>query len=161
MTNIKPLPGFAALNAAEQFAVQLRAEGKSYLQISAGLEAEFGLKRAESTIREWFSPAGKLLQATNEWNEALADSALRDARSLVKRASKNAAIKAIEVMNGDDQALALKSALALMNKYVPDARPNNGRAADDVIPADLEFDDELADEGNRALQQIRTNDSSA
>lgn len=119
-TNTSTLPSFSALKDSERRAVILKSEGKINEQITAHINDEFALDYSVRTITEWFQPAGKLKQAYDEYNEALALTSLAEARQLIKRASKGAVTNLIAKIKSPDDSVSLRASMALLNKYIPD-----------------------------------------
>lgn len=119
-TNTRELPSFSALKDSDRRAVILKSEGKTNDQVTAHINNEFALDYSVRTITEWFQPAGKLKQAYDEYNEALALTSLAEARQLIKRATKGAAANLIKKINSPDDSVSLRASMALLNKYIPD-----------------------------------------
>lgn len=115
------LPSFTSLKGHERRAVMLRAEGKSYAQITAHINNEFVLDYAEITVKEWFYAGGRLEQAYSEFLEADAVMSLKEARQIIKRSSKAAvAVLVDQLRAGKDEGIRQGAAKSLLNKYIPD-----------------------------------------
>ncbi len=149
------LPGFTSLKGHERRAVILRAEGKSYGQITAHINNEFALEYAEITVKEWFYAGGRLEQAYSEYLEADAAMSLKEARQVIKRASRAAAANLIKKMASADDRVSLDATKALLNKFIPDKQ-----VVMDTPEAEADLPPELQDvakslrEGDDGSQQV-------
>lgn len=119
-TNTSELPSFTTIKGHERRCVILRAEGKTYEQITAHINNEFALDYAVSTVKEWFFAGGRLEQAYQEYLEADAMLALKETKRIIKRASRAAAANLIQKIGSHDERVSLDASKALLNKYVPD-----------------------------------------
>lgn len=145
-TNTKDLPSFSSIKGHERRAVILRAEGRTYAQVTANINDEFALDYAEPSVREWFVAGGRLEQAYNDFVEAQATAALREARQTIKRASNAAAATLVSLLKpGQDPRLQLDAAKSILNKYLPDKQIVLDAEGEDELP------DELADVGDDVL----------
>lgn len=119
-TNASELPSFTVLKGHERRAVILKGEGKTNAQIAAHINNEFTLEYSDRTVQEWFIPNGRLFQALMEFNEAQAALSLKEARQLIKKATRGAAATLISQLANPDAHIAQGAAKALLNKYIPD-----------------------------------------
>lgn len=145
-TNTSNLPAFSSIKGHERRAVILRAEGKSYQQITSHINNEFVLDYAEITVREWFYAGGRLEQAYAEYLEAEAHMSLQEARSLIKRATKVAASNMIRKIGSSDERISLDASRHLLNKYIPDRQ---------IVADSPEQEADLPDELKAAAEAVR------
>lgn len=138
-TKESELPSFPNIKVHERRAVILRAEGKTYEQITAHINDEFALNFSIDTVKEWFYAGGRLLQAYHEYIEADAAMSLKEARQAIKRSTKAAAANLIEKMDSSDERVSLDATKALLNKYIPDKQVvMDTPEADPDIPEELQ-----------------------
>jgi hypothetical protein len=124
------LPEFPGLKLHEKRAVMLRAEGKTYDQVTNHINTEYALDYSVKTIQEWFQAGGRLEQA----------SSLKEARLLIMRSMKSAAATLISGMNNPDPRIAQEAAKSLLNKYIPDKQiALSGAAIEDELPPELDL----------------------
>lgn len=146
--NIAKLPGFSVIKGHERRAVILRAEGKTIEQITAHINNEFALEYAVRTVQEWFGPGGRLEQAHNEYNEAMAEQSLRAGRQIIKKATSAAAANLVRKIASADDRVSLDASKALLNKYVPDKQVQlTGEHTERDLPPEIaKIADEIAQE---------------
>ncbi len=148
-TNLIALPRFSTLPPVDQRAIVLRADGRTYDQISGILMSEFGLERSPITIRGWFNVNGRLEQAYMDYNQAIADATVKRAKQLAQRLSEQAIATLGDLMkDGNDGTVRLGAAKAMANKFIPDRQVVINNREEDV-PSDL------MDEGEGVLSDIR------
>jgi hypothetical protein len=134
------LPEFPGLKLHEKRAVMLRAEGKTYDQVTNHINTEYALDYSVKTIQEWFQAGGRLEQAYLEFVGAMASSSLKEARLLIMRSMKSAAATLISGMNNPDPRIAQEAAKSLLNKYIPDKQiALSGAAIEDELPPELDL----------------------
>lgn len=150
-TNNRTLPSFSVLKGHERAAVVLKSEGKTVEQIVANINDEFALTYTVRGVGEWFQAGGRLEQALIEYNEALAVASLRDARQLIKRASRSAAATLIKGLNNPDPRVANDAAKSLLNKYIPDRQVISDSMTEEELP------EELANAGDALLKEREPN----
>ena len=119
-TGTSKLPSFSTIKESEKRAVILKSEGKTMDQVTAHINNEFALDYAVITVRQWFFAGGKLEQAYSDYNEATAVLALKEARQIIKKATKVAAAVLTRHLNSMDEKIQQGAAKSLLNKYVPD-----------------------------------------
>lgn len=148
-TNIKQLPSFSTIKEFEQMVIMLRTEGKQYAEITNTINAEYGLAYKELTVRQWLMSGGRLEQAYLEYNEALADAMVAEAKLKIKKLSSKAADTLDELMNesvaSNVRGNAAKTVLA---KYIPDRQVILDEAKADDLPS------VIGDAGDDALDKI-------
>lgn len=139
-TGTSKVQDFPGLKNHEKRAVMLRADGKTYEQITAHVNNEFALDYAQKTVEEWFRAGGRLEQAYLEYVGAMAASSLREGKLLIMRAMKSAAATLISGMQNPDPRIAQEAAKALLNKYIPDKQiALTGEAVEDELPPELDL----------------------
>ncbi len=136
-------PSFKQLNEFERRAVIMRSEGKQYQVIANHINANYGMHYSERTVREWFNAGGRLEQAHSEYNEAQAVINLKEARQLIRKAQKVAAINMISKINSSDETISLRASQLLLNKYIPDKQ-----LVLDAPEAETDLPEELIDAAN-------------
>lgn len=120
-TNTSETAGFSALKGYERRAVILRYEGKSYMQIANNLADEFAVEYSDRTIGDWFIAGGKLEVAYHELMDLMAAQSLKEAKQVIRRASKAAAATLVDQLKSTaDPNIRQGAAKALLNKYIPD-----------------------------------------
>lgn len=128
---------FATLKEFERTAILLRSAGKSWAEIVATINAQFGLTYAETTVRLWFTPGGNLEGAYDEYNDLMAEQALKNAKKMAKRAAEVSITTMVEMQTDKhEDRIRLDAAKALANKYIPDrqVQVNEPGGADDLPP---------------------------
>lgn len=148
-TNTSELPSFSALKGHERRAIILRNEGKTIAQITAHINDDFALDHSERTVGEWFQAGGRLEQANSEYQEADAQLSLKEARRLIRRASKAAAANMIKKINSQDERVSLDASRHLLNKYIPDRQ---------IVTDSPEEEADLPDELQAAASALREAD---
>lgn len=144
-TNTKLLPTFSNIKPFEQLAVQLRAEGKSYEEVTNTINAEFELAYKSPSLRQWFMVGGRLEQAFMEYNEAMADQSIKVAKTKLKAAQTQLADWLIELASpGHESNVRISAIRAGLNKFIPDKQ----------IVMTAEPDDELPDEIANAAAKV-------
>lgn len=137
-TNTKQLPTFSNLKGFEQLAVTLKADGQKYAEIVNTINAEYELAYKELTLRGWFMAGGRLEQAYLEYVDVLADQAVREAKTKIKRMSLTAANTLEDLMKDDvgsnARGLAARTVLA---KYIPDRQIIVDETKTDDLPDEL------------------------
>lgn len=144
--NTGELPQFSVLRPFEQMAVTLKAGGSTHEQIKNTINAEFGLDYGVRGVEEWFRSGGRLEQAYLEYNGAIADRAIKEARSAIKKAAPKAVDTLVEILGkGYETPSRVAAAKALLNKYIPDRQViSEGDDGEDVP-------DELGRAGDKVL----------
>lgn len=137
-TNISELPSFSVIKGHERRAVILKAEGKTVAQITAHINDEFAQTYSDRTVQEWFVVGGRLEQAMSEYNEAQAHLALKEAKQLIRKATKAAAANMIAKIASPDDRVSLDASRHLLNKYIPDRQ-----IVADAPEAEADLPDEL------------------
>lgn len=159
-TNVKQLPAFSTIKPYEQMAVVLRAEGNKYQDITNTINEEFNLAYKEISVRGWFIAGGRLEAAYFEYNDVMADQAVKIGRTKLKKATDVFADTLIELAGpGHESTVRLGAARAGLNKFIPDRQiitqaddeedlPDDiAKAADEVLDGQKPVDDEPESEG--------------
>lgn len=138
-TNTSELPAFSRIKAFEQRAVVLKAEGQTVDVITNQVNAEFNLSYKPISVREWFYAGGRLEAAFHEYNDKLAEIAIKEARQEIKKSTKLAADTIIELMGEDfDAKVRLGAGKTILAKYIPDKQVVLGPEDDsDDLPGAL------------------------
>lgn len=137
-TNIKKLPAFSDAAPNERFAIELRAEGKTYEEVTNTMNAEFKTAYKMGSVREWFIADGRLNQAYMEYNDMLAAESLKQARMKLKRASERAADTLLELTSSKyDAGVRERAAGRILNKYIPDRQIIFDTDSEESIPESL------------------------
>ncbi len=148
-SNTSEVPAFTTIKAHEKRAVILKAEGKTMEAVTAHINNEFALDYSVVTVKEWFFAGGRLEQAYSEYLEASAVIALKEARQLIKRATKGAVAVLVEQLGiTKEETIRQGAAKSLLNKYIPDRQVTlDSIGAEEDIPPELaEIADGLKDE---------------
>ena len=136
--NTSELPAFSSLKPYEQRAIVLKANGQTNEVIANQINAEFELTYASATVATWFWADGRLLQAYQEYNEALADMAVAEAKRKIKKASEAAADALKELMGGEyEGSVRVRAAMAILNKFVPDRQVLIEGGKENTLPPEL------------------------
>lgn len=147
-TGEKQLPTFANTKPYEQLAIMLRAEGKTSEEIANTVNAEYKLAYKAQSIRQWFMAGGSLEQAYLEYNEALADQAVTEAKLKIKKLSGVAADTLGELMTDKfDGRVRQQAAKTVLGKYVPDRQVVVDETRADEIPS------AIGDAGDKVLNE--------
>lgn len=137
-TNTAKAPGFSALKGYQRRAVILRYEGKTYAQITANINDEFATTYAERSVADWFVAGGQLEVAYHEFMDAMAAQSLKEARQNIKLGSRAAATTLIAKLKSGDEAIQVRAALGLLNKFIPDKQVVlDGPGLEEDLPAEL------------------------
>lgn len=150
-TGTSKVPSFSSIKAYERRAVILRGQGQPYEVIKEHINAEFALNYKEPTVREWFIAGGKLEQAYHEYNTAMAEQSLKEAKQVLLRAQRAAATGIVGQFTNPDPRVAQKAMLSVLNKYIPDKQIMlEGPVQDSDLPP------ELGEEGDKIIESANT-----
>lgn len=137
-TALATFRSFAQLSGPQQYAVNLKARGVMHKEIASRLGVEYGIACSHNTVNQWFAAGGNLEQALNEYLERIADESLKEAKTLVKLATKPAIETIVYIMRHSPSDLArLRAAQIILNKYIPDGQRAGVGAHDDELPEEL------------------------
>lgn len=135
-TGHKQLPTFSTLKPFEQLAVTLKAEGSKYEEIVNTINSEYSLAYKQISVRQWFMAGGRLEQAYLEYNEAMADQAVIEAKLKIKRLSNKAADTLDKLMDDDfDGRVRQQAARTVLGKYIPDRQVVIDESKADDLPS--------------------------
>lgn len=137
-TNTKQLPTFSNTKPFEQLAIVLRAEGKDYEDVVNTVNAEYSLAYKQQSIRQWFMVGGRLEQAYLEYNEAMADQAVAEAKLRIKKLSLSAATTLEELMGNNHAGnVRQQAARTILGKYIPDRQILVDESKVEEIPEEI------------------------
>lgn len=118
-TNVKPLSGYHRLTLPEMLAVQLKAQRCTYSEISASLNASYGLKRSVEAIRDWYRPGGRLTVALDQYQQLMAAESLKETQLMLMRLTLPAIVTLARLLDHPNPRIQLKAATVILNLTIP------------------------------------------
>lgn len=133
--NTKELPAFSSTKAHEQMAISMRAEGKTYQEVTNTINAEFNLAYKVNSVMEWFYSGGRLEAAYLEYLAAYADQSLKMARLKIKSLQTKAADTLEDLLGSHVPSnVRQQAARTVLNKFIPDRQIVSDNDKDDIPP---------------------------
>ena len=113
---------FDELDNPDQLVVRLRADGKTYKQISDALLNEFGIEKDAETVRNWFrnsgSNAGRLVEPYAEFKHMLSTESIDQARSIIHQAQPKAAERLIRLLDSRNDLVVHRAATSILGSIL-------------------------------------------
>ena len=120
-----------------QTAAFLKVNGSSHSQIIKSLQNTFDKTYSISTVDHWFAAGGTLEPYVAEIKEKSANETVREATTLLKLATKRAAIVLTELLDSKNDRIRLMAAKIILNTFLSDRKSYKYEVREEEIPAEL------------------------